>query len=85
MLFHLSLTATLLGIIIFIDRETNLRNWDFSGGASGEEPDCKCRRHNRHGFDPRVGKTTWRRARQPTPVFLPGNSYGQRGLVGYSP
>ena len=23
--------------------------------------------------------------RQPTPVFLPGGSHGQRSLVGYSP
>ena len=28
---------------------------------------------------------TWRRARQPTPVFLPGESLGQRSLVGNSP
>ena len=27
----------------------------------------------------------WRRAWQPTPVFLPGESHGQRNLVGYSP
>ena len=27
----------------------------------------------------------WRRARQPTPVFLPAKSHGQRSLVGYSP
>ena len=27
----------------------------------------------------------WRRRRQPTPVFLPGESHWQRGLVGYSP
>ena len=27
----------------------------------------------------------WRRAWQPTPVFLPGESHGQRSLVGYSP
>ena len=26
----------------------------------------------------------WRRVRQPTLVFLPGESYGQRSLVGYS-
>ena len=26
-----------------------------------------------------------RRAWQPTPVFLPGESHGQRGLAGYSP
>ena len=36
-------------------------------------------------FDPRVGKIPWRRAWQPTPVFLPGESHGQRSLVGYSP
>ena len=27
----------------------------------------------------------WRWAQQPTPVFLPGELHGQRGLVGYSP
>ena len=36
-------------------------------------------------LDPWVGKIPWRRKWQPTPVFLPGESYGQRGLVGYSP
>ena len=30
-------------------------------------------------------KIPWRRARQPTPVLLPGESHGQRGLAGYSP
>ena len=39
----------------------------------------------RHGFDPWVGKIPWRRAWQPTPVFLPGESHGQRKLAGYSP
>ena len=28
-------------------------------------------------FDPWVWKILWRRARQPTPVFLPGESHGQ--------
>ena len=28
---------------------------------------------------------TWTRAWQPTPVFLPGESHGQRSLVGDSP
>ena len=32
-----------------------------------------------------VGKIPWRRNWQPTPVFLPGESHGQRSLVGYSP
>ena len=36
-------------------------------------------------FDPWVGKIPWRRAWQPTSVFLPGESHGQRGLEGYSP
>ena len=37
------------------------------------------------GFDLRVGKIPWRRAWQPTPVFLLGESHAQRSLVGYSP
>ena len=36
------------------------------------------------GSIPWVGKSHWRRAWQPTPVFLPGESHGQRSLVGYS-
>ena len=31
------------------------------------------------------GKILWRRAWQSTPVFLPGESHGQKSLVGYSP
>ena len=27
----------------------------------------------------------WGREWQPTPIFLPGKSYGQRSLAGYSP
>ena len=30
------------------------------------------------------GRFPWRRAWQPTPVFLPGESHGQRSLEGYS-
>ena len=48
-------------------------------------PACQCRRHKRHRFSPWVGKTPWRRAWQPTWVFLPGESHGQRSLEGYSP
>ena len=35
--------------------------------------------------DPWVGNIPWRRACLPTPVLLPGESYGQRILAGYSP
>ena len=37
------------------------------------------------GSIPWVGKIPWRKKWQPTPVFLPGESHGQRSLVGYSP
>ena len=57
----------------------------FPNGANGKEPTCQCRRHKRHGFDPWVGRILWRRAWQPTPVFLPGESHGRRNLAGYSP
>ena len=54
----------------------------FPGGASGKEPACQCRRC---AFDPWIGKIPWRRAWQPTVLFLPGKSYGQRSLVVNSP
>ena len=36
-------------------------------------------------FDPWVGKFPWSSKWQPTPLFLPEKSRGQRSLVGYSP
>ena len=50
-----------------------------------KELTCKCRRHERWGFHPWVRKIPWRRAWQPTPLFLLGESHGQKSLVGYSP
>ena len=61
------------------------QSWGFPGGASGKEPACQRRRHKRRGFNPWDGKIPWRRAWQPTPVFLPGESHGQRSLAGCSP
>ena len=37
----------------------------------------------RPGLDPWVGKIPWRKEWQATPVFLPGESHGQRNLAGY--
>ena len=51
-------------------------------GLDGKQPACECRRTR---FNLWVGKIPWRRKWPPTPVFLPGRSHGQRGLVGYSP
>ena len=66
----------------------NLRCAMSSQGASQavlavKKPACQCRRRKRCGFDPWVGKIPWRRAWQPTPVFLPGESHGQKSLVSY--
>ena len=44
-----------------------------------------CLQWGKPGFNPWVGKIPWRRERLPTPVFVPGESYGHRSLVGYSP
>ena len=44
-----------------------------------------CLQYRRPGFHPWVRKIPWRREWQPTPVFLLGESHGQRSLVGYSP
>ena len=44
-----------------------------------------CLQCGRPGFNPWVGKISWRRQWQPTLVFLPGKSHGRRSLVGYSP
>ena len=51
------------------------------GWLNGKENACQCRRHRRLKFDSWEGKIPWSRKWQPTPVFLPGKSYGQRSLV----
>jgi len=56
---------------------------DFPGG-SAVKICLKCRSRRRYGFSFWVGKIPWRRSWQPTSVFLPGESHGQRSLVGYS-
>ena len=48
---------------------------------SGKQSACE----DRIRFYPWVRKMPWRRKQQPTPIFLPGKSHGQRSLVGYSP
>ena len=58
--------------------EITILHWQL---GSGKVSTCQCRRHKRHGFNPWVRKIPWRKERQPTPVFLPGESHGQRSLV----
>ena len=58
---------------------------DFPGGSSDKEPTCQCRKSKRREFNPWVGEVPRRRAWQRTLVLLPGESHGQRSLVGRSP
>ena len=49
---------------------------------SGKQSDCNA---GDLGLTPGLGRSPGRRKWLPTPEFLPGNSHGQRNLVGYSP
>ena len=44
-----------------------------------------CLQCGRPRFNSWVGKISWRREWQPTPVFLPGIFHGWRSLAGYNP
>ena len=84
--FSLSLSVTVFQIcLVFVDLGSFEKYSTWSGlpwWFSGNEPAFQCRRHE---FDPWVGKICWRRKWQPTVVFLPGKTNGQRSLAGYSP
>ena len=54
----------------------------FPFGSDGKESACQSKRP---GFGPWVRKVPQRGKWQPTSVFLPGESHGQRSLAGYSP
>ena len=71
-------------MIFLIYMNTNLSlSLGFPGGTAVKESVCQCRRGKRPGFYPWVQKSPWKW--QPTPVFLPEKSHGQRTLAGYSP
>ena len=56
--------------------------WIMPGGSDSKEPACSV---GDPGLIPGLGRFPWRRAWQPTPVFLSGEFHGQRSPVGYSP
>ena len=59
--------------------------WGFPGSTRSKEPTSNAGDVTGSDLIPGVGKIPWRRAWQPTPVFLSGESHGQRSLMGYSP
>ena len=61
--------------------KSSLSNSGLLWWLSSKESTCQYRKLE---FDPWVGKIPWRRKWQSTPVFLPGESHGQRSLAGYS-
>ena len=58
------------------------QQWGFPGGSEVKASACNA---GDLGLIPGLGRFPWRRKWHPTPVFLPGESHGQRSLVGYSP
>ena len=56
----------------------------FLVGASGKEPACQSRRRD-EGSVPGFRRSPGGGAQRSTPMFLTGESHGQRSLVGYSP
>ena len=64
---------------------STLSMWLFAHQATWVKNPLQCRTCRRCGFNPWVKKIPWRRARQPTPVFLPGEYHGWWKLVDYSP
>ena len=61
---------------------TSLTIGGFPGSSDGKESKYNARDL---GLIPGSGRFPWRRASQPTPVFLPGESHEWRSLAGYSP
>ena len=56
----------------------------FLVGTSGKEPTCNAGDIRDVGLIPGLGSSPGE-GHGNTPVFLPGESHGQRKLVGYSP
>ena len=57
----------------------------FPGGKVVKESTCQCQRYKKMWVPSLGWEDPWRRKWQPTPVFLPGESHGQRRLAGYTP
>ena len=80
--FCISPKGRLIGLLIvqYFGSHCNLTQL-----LSGLRIHLQCQRHRRCGFDPSVRKIPWRRKWQPTSVYMPEKSHGQRTLTGYSP
>jgi hypothetical protein len=60
--------------------ETTIDSWASLVAQPVKNPPANAGDIKRHGFNPWDGKIPWRRAWQPTLIFLPGKFHGQRSL-----
>ena len=76
--------VSVLGIVTLslLTHPTSDTSFGFPGSSDSKESSCNA---GELGSIPGLGRRKWRRKWQPTPVFLPGESHGQRSLAGYSP
>ena len=72
-----------IGQVFLLTHRSSGAKQDFPGSSGVKKKSAyQCRRRI---FDPWVRRIPWKGKRQPTPVFLPGKSHGQRSPAGYSP
>ena len=89
--YHLYILHDLFWFLLFLFSQRNKPDGHPCGwvGILWGSPDGSgnrvCLQYGRPRIDPWVGKISWRRKWQPTLVFLPGKSHGQRSLTGYCP
>ena len=76
---HFFLLKIIIALLRYTSHSILLPRWH-----SGKES-ANAGKAREHRFSPWVWKIPWRRKQHSTPVFLPGESHGQRSLVGYSP
>ena len=63
----------------------SLNIWGFPGSSVVKNTPANAGDAGYGRFDPWVGKISWRRKWQPTPIFLPGKPHEQGSLAVYSP
>ena len=84
--YNFPLSKVLYLVFKLLQKYSESKGWvhlfkGFPCGSVVKNP-LQCRRC---WFGPWVEKIPWRRKWQPTPVFLPGKSHGQRSLAGCGP
>ena len=73
------MTSGLHKFFFWFEQKLDVCMQGFPGGSDGKESICNA---GDPGLMPESGRLPWRREWLPTPVFLPGESHGQRSLVG---